>query len=98
LWLVSTELRFVWRRQGSFRDTDKDHVRFCRKIFRILRRDEKKAREMELDTNSRRRNVHNNNELDVLVTREGLEYNGRILRRAGKQYKVERWAQVIRRN
>jgi hypothetical protein len=87
LCLVSTQLRYVWRRQGSFKDNDKAHVRFCKKIFRILRSDEDKASEIELGTNSRRRNVHNNDELDVLVTGEGLEYNEKLLRRAAKQLK-----------
>jgi hypothetical protein len=31
--------------------------------------------------------VHNNKELNLLVTGEGLEYNERFLRRAGKQFK-----------
>ena len=68
--LVSTKLRYVWRRQGSFKDTEKGHVRFYRKIFRIPRREEKNASEMELGTNSRRRNVNDNDDLDVLVIGE----------------------------
>jgi hypothetical protein len=53
-----------------FKDTEEGHVSFCRIIFRIHRREEKKAIDMELGTNSRRRNVKNNDELDVLVTGE----------------------------
>jgi hypothetical protein len=55
-------------------------------MFRIPRHEEKKASEKELGTNSRRRNVHNNDDLDVSLTEEGLEYE-RLLRQAGKQFK-----------
>ena len=65
--LVSTKLKYVWRRQGSFKDTDKGHVSFCKKKFRIHRRDEKKTSEIELDTNNRRIKLHNNDDLDVVV-------------------------------
>jgi len=68
--LFSTQLRYVWRRQESFKETDKAHVRFCKKIFRKARRDENKANEIELGANSRRRKVHNNENLDVLITEE----------------------------
>jgi hypothetical protein len=51
---------------GSFKETDKIHVTFCKKLFRIPRRAMNKAGEIKYGRNSRRRKVHNSEVLSLL--------------------------------